>query len=239
MFALIKKEIRYFFTSPIGYTVIGLFVVINGLFLWILHTDYNIFDSGYADMLPFFRLSSWVFVFLIPALTMRCISEEKRSGMLDLLFTKPIGIHHIVLGKYFGILFLLGILLLPSLLYVFMLWTLGNPVGNLDVAGTIGSYTALFLLGSAFAAVGVWASSLSSNQVIAFVLSAFLCFFLFFGLDQTARLLLPESMISIGFQSHFDTISRGVIDSGSVFYFISVIAFFIYATVLSLKSFRA
>lgn len=238
MYALFKKEIRYFFTSSIGFTVIGLFVVLNGLFLWILKTEYNIFNSNFADLLPFFKISSWIFVFLVPALTMRCISEEKRSGMLALLLTKPISNQHIVLGKYFGILFLLLITLIPSFIYIYMVWILGNPVGNLDIAGTAGSYIALFLLVATFASVGLWASSITDNQIISFVLAAFLCFFLFFGLDQIAELIFPENLSKIGFQSHFDAISRGVIDSRNVIYFLSVIAFFLYITTLSLKSYK-
>ena len=184
MYALFKKEIRYFFTSPIGLTIIGLFIVLNGLFLWVFKTDYNIFNAGFADMLPFFRLSSWVFFFLVPAITMRSISEEKKSGMLALLFTKPVSTLQMVLGKYLGILFLLFVILLPSALYVYMVWVFGNPVGNLDIAGTVGSYIALFLLVASFASVGLWASSISSNQIISFVLAAFLCFFFFFGIAQ-------------------------------------------------------
>ncbi|ATA90266.1 gliding motility-associated ABC transporter permease subunit GldF [Capnocytophaga stomatis] len=238
MYALFKKEIRYFFTSPIGFTVIGLFVILNGLFLWILKTEYNIFNSNFADLLPFFKISSWIFVFLVPALTMRSISEEKRSGMLTLLFTKPVSTLQIVLGKYFGILFLLLIILIPSVIYIYMVWILGNPVGNLDIAGTIGSYIALFLLIASFAAVGLWASSVSNNQIISFVLAAFLCFFFFFGLDQIVELIFPENLSKIGFQSHFDAISRGVIDSRNIIYFLSVIAFFLYITTLSLKSYK-
>ncbi|MDO5106311.1 gliding motility-associated ABC transporter permease subunit GldF [Capnocytophaga sp.] len=238
MYALFKKEIRYFFTSPIGFTVIGIFVLLNGLFLWILKSDYNIFNSGFADLLPFFRISSWIFVFLVPALTMRAISEEKRSGMLALLFTKPVSIWRMVLGKYFGILFLLVIILIPSFLYIYMVWILGNPIGNLDVAGTIGSYVALLLLVATFAAVGLWASSVTANQIISFVLAAFLCFFLFFGLDQSVELLFPESFSQFGFQSHFEAISRGVIDTRDVLYFLSVIGFFLYVTTLSLNSYK-
>ncbi|MDO4229797.1 MAG: gliding motility-associated ABC transporter permease subunit GldF [Capnocytophaga sp.] len=238
MYALFKKEIRYFFTSPIGFTVIGLFVILNGLFLWILKTDYNIFNTGFADLLPFFRISSWIFVFLVPALTMRSISEEKRSGMLSLLLTKPISTLQITLGKYFGILFLLLVILIPSALYIYMVWILGNPVGNLDIAGTIGSYVALFLLIATFASVGLWASSVTNNQIISFVLAAFLCFFLFFGLDQTIELILPENFSQFGFQSHYDAISRGVIDSRNIVYFVSIIGFFLYITTLSLKNYK-
>ena len=238
MYALFKKEIRYFFTSPIGLTIIGLFIVFNGLFLWVFKTDYNIFNAGFADMLPFFRLSSWVFVFLVPAITMRSISEEKKSGMLALLFTKPVSTLQMVLGKYLGILFLLFVILLPSALYVYMVWVLGNPVGNLDIAGTVGSYIALFLLVATFASVGLWASSISSNQIIYFVLAAFLCFFFFFGIDQLIAFIAPEDFGGVGFQTHFDAISRGVLDTRNIVYFLSVISFFIYLTTLSLKAYK-
>ena len=238
MYALFKKEIRYFFTSPIGFTIIGLFIVLNGLFLWVFKTDYNIFNAGFADMLPFFRLSSWVFVFLVPALTMRSISEEKKSGMLALLFTKPVSTLQMVFGKYLGILFLLFVILLPSALYVYMVWVLGNPVGNLDIAGTVGSYIALFLLVATFASVGLWASSISSNQIISIVLAAFLCFFFFFGIDQLIAFVAPEDFGGVGFQTHFDAISRGVIDTRNIVYFLSVISFFIYLTTLSLKAYK-
>ncbi|ATA77947.1 conserved membrane hypothetical protein [Capnocytophaga canimorsus] len=238
MFALCKKEIRYFFTSPIGWTVVAISVILNGLFLWILQTDYNIFNNGFADLLPFFKLSSWMFVFLIPALTMRSISEEKKNGMLGLLLTKPISTIALVFGKYLGILFLILILLIPSLLYVYMLWQLGNPVGNLDVATTIGSYIALFLLASTFAAVGLWASAVSNNQIVSFVIATFLCFFLFFGLDAIVQMIFPNVMYGLGFQSHFDAISRGVIDSRNLLYFISVSVFFIIITSLFIKSYK-
>ena len=236
MFALFKKEIRYFFTSPIGLTIIGLFVVLNGLFLWVFKTDYNIFNAGFADLLPFFRLSSWIFVFLVPALTMRSISEEKKGGMLTLLFTKPISLSQIVVGKYLGILFLLFVILLPSVIYIYIVWVLGNPIGNLDIAGTIGSYIALFLLIATFAAVGLWASSVSSNQIISFVLAAFLCFFFFFGLYQFIALITSDDFSGFGFQTHFDAISRGVLDTQNIVYFLSIILFFIYLTTLSLKA---
>jgi gliding motility-associated ABC transporter permease protein gldF len=237
MYSLFKREICYFFTSPIGFTIIGLFIVLNGLFLWVFKTDYNIFNAGFADLLSFFRLSSWIFVFLVPALTMRSISEEKRSGMLTLLFTKPISALQMVLGKYLGILFLLFVILWSSFLYVYMVWVLGTPMGNLDIAGTIGSYIALFLLIASFAAVGLWASSISSNQIISFVLAAFLCFFFFFGFDQLLA-LSTDDFGGWGFQTHFDAISRGVLDTRNIVYFLSIIFFFLYLTTLSLKAYK-
>ena len=237
MYALFKKEVRYFFTSAIGLTIIGLFVVLNGLFLCVFKTDYTLFNAGFADLLPFFRLSSWLFVFLVPALTMRSISEEKRSGMLSLLFTKPVSTLQIVLGKYLGVLFLLFITLLPSVIFVYMLWVLGNPVGNLGIAETVGSYIALFLLIATFAAIGLWASAIGSSQMVSFVLAAFLCFFFFFGFDQLLSLLLPDAT-GYGLQVHFDAISRGVLDTRNIIYFLSIILFFIYLTTLSLKAYK-
>ena len=237
MYALFEKEVRYFFTSVIGLTIIGLFVVLNGLFLCVFKTDYNLFNAGFADLLPFFRLSSWLFVFLVPALTMRSISEEKRSGMLSLLFTKPVSTLQIVFGKYLGVLFLLFITLLPSTIFVYMLWVLGNPVGNLGIAETVGSYIALFLLIATFAAIGLWASAIGSSQMVSFVLAAFLCFFFFFGFDQLLSLLLPDAT-GYGLQVHFDAISRGVLDTRNIIYFLSIILFFIYLTTLSLKAYK-
>ena len=157
--------------------------------------------------------------------------------MLALLFTKPVSTLQMVLGKYLGILFLLFVILLPSALYVYMVWVLGNPVGNLDIAGTVGSYIALFLLVATFASVGLWASSISSNQIISFVLAAFLCFFFFFGFDQLLSLLLPDAT-GYGLQVHFDAISRGVLDTRNIIYFLSIILFFIYLTTLSLKAYK-
>lgn len=236
MIALFKKEIRYFFTSSVGYVIMGIFMLCNSLFLWLLQGNYNIFESGFSDLHPFFILSAWIFIFLVPAITMRTISEEKRTGMLTLLLTKPITPQQIILGKYLGILVLIISVLLPTLLFVYMVWQMGNPVGNLDIATTIGSYVALFLLASGFASVGLWASSVSQNQIVAFVLATFLNFFLFYGLDEIISLVAGETFIYFGFKNHFEDISRGVIDTRNVVYFLVVIAFFLYMALLSLKS---
>lgn len=236
MLALFKKEIRYFFTSSVGYIVIGIFMLCNNLFLWVLQGKYNIFETGFADLQPFFLLSAWIFVFLIPAITMRTISEEKRSGMLQLLFTRPISQWQIAFAKFLAVLSFCFVILLFSLLYVYMVWQLGTPVGNLDIASTIGSYIALFLLASAFISVGVWASSISQNQIIAFVIATFLNFLLFFGLDEIISIFVNNTMISFGFKVHFEDISRGVIDTRNVIYFLCVIIFFLCITVISLKT---
>ncbi len=236
MLALFKKEIRYFFTSSVGYIVIGIFILCNNLFLWVLQGKYNIFETGFADLQPFFLLSAWIFVFLIPAITMRTISEEKRSGMLQLLFTRPISQWQIAFAKFLAVLSFCFVILLFSLLYVYMVWQLGTPVGNLDIASTVGSYIALFLLASAFISVGVWASSISQNQIIAFVIATFLNFLLFFGLDEIISIFVNNTMISFGFKAHFEDISRGVIDTRNVIYFLCVTIFFLCITVISLKT---
>lgn len=236
MLALFKKEIRYFFTSSVGYIVIGIFMLCNNLFLWVLQGKYNIFETGFADLQPFFLLSAWIFVFLIPAITMRTISEEKRSGMLQLLFTRPISQWQIAFAKFLAVLSFCFVILLFSLLYVYMVWQLGTPVGNLDIASTVGSYIALFLLASAFISVGVWASSISQNQIIAFVIATFLNFLLFFGLDEIISIFVNNTMISFGFKAHFEDISRGVIDTRNVIYFLCVAIFFLCITVISLKT---
>lgn len=236
MLALFKKEIRYFFTSSVGYIVIGIFMLCNNLFLWVLQGKYNIFETGFADLQPFFLLSAWIFVFLIPAITMRTISEEKRSGMLQLLFTRPISQWQIAFAKFLAVLSFCFVILLFSLLYVYMVWQLGTPVGNLDIASTVGSYIALFLLASAFISVGVWASSISQNQIIAFVIATFLNFLLFFGLDEIISIFVNNTIISFGFKAHFEDISRGVIDTRNVIYFLCVTIFFLCITVISLKT---
>ena len=236
MNALFKKEIRYFFTSAIGYVVIGAFMLFSSLFLWVLSGEYNIFQTGFASLQPFFLLSAWIFVFLIPALTMRIISEEKRSGMLPLLFTYPISVWRIILAKYLSVLTILLILLAFSSIYVYIVWQLGAPKGNIDMASTIGSYIALFLLGATFVAVGMFASAMSQNQIIAFVIATFLNFLLFFGLDEIISIFVNNTMISFGFKAHFEDISRGVIDTRNVIYFLCVTIFFLCITVISLKT---
>lgn len=236
MKALFFKEIRYFFTSAIGYILIAVFMLTNALFLWILRGNYNIFETGFSDLYPFFTLSAWIFVFLIPAVTMRSLSEEKRTGMLPLLLTKPIKSFEIIIGKYFAILTLIVFILIFSLLFVFIVWKLGNPVGNLDVGSTIGSYIALFLLASAFASIGLWASSLTENQIVAFSLATFINFLLFFGIDEIISLFSPNFLVFLGFKNHFEEISRGVIDSRNIVYFLLVIAFFLYNATLLIKS---
>ncbi|WP_029036973.1 gliding motility-associated ABC transporter permease subunit GldF [Salinimicrobium xinjiangense] len=238
MIAVLKKEINSFFASPIGYLVIGLFLVINGLFLWVFKGEYNILDSGFASLEPFFMLAPWIFLFLIPAITMKSFSEEIRQGTLELLLTKPLTTIQLVLGKYFGALLLVVLALIPTLLYVVAIWNLGNPEGNLDGGVIIGSYFGLLFLGACYTAIGIFASILSPNQIVSFILAIFLCFIAYFAFEALAILNLFSSgafgIEELGIHAHYESISRGVIDTRDIIYFLSFITFFLALTNLSL-----
>jgi len=161
MLAILKKEINTFFSSPIGYVVIALFLLLNGLFLWVFKGDFNILDYGFADLSSFFLIAPWILLFLIPSVTMRSFSDEKKQGTMELLLTKPLSNLEIVLGKYFGAVILIIIALLPTLLYVYTVYQLGSPIGNLDVGSTMSSYFGLLFLVASYTAIGVFASTVS------------------------------------------------------------------------------
>ena len=238
MFSILKKEINSFFASPIGYLVIAVFLLLNGLFLWLFKGEFNVLDNGFADLSSFFLLSPWIFIFLIPAVTMRSFSDEKKQGTLELLLTKPIGHMQLVLGKYFGALILVIIAILPTLLYVYTISKLGNPEGNLDMGSIMGSYIGLLFLAAAYVAIGLFASTLSDNQIVAFIVAVFICFFLFFGFEGLSNYkLFGDSFIieKLGMSSHFDSMGRGVLDTRDLLYFISVTLIFIVMTKLNIK----
>jgi ABC-2 type transport system permease protein len=236
MLAILKREINSFFASPIGYLVIALFLVINGLFLWVFSGTFNILDGGFADLSAFFELAPWILLFLIPAVTMRAFSDEKKMGTLELLLTKPISLQNIVLGKYFGSVLLICIALLPTLLYVVTISSLGNPAGNWDVGSAIGSYIGLLFLVLAYTSVGVFTSTLSKNQIVAFIIAAFLCFVLYYGFEGLATLIGSEfSIEKLGMKAHFDSVARGVLDTRDILYFLSVSILFISLTILRLR----
>ena len=235
MIALIKREISAFFASTIGYLVIAVFLVINGLFLWVFKGDYNILDAGFADLAPFFELAPWVLLFLIPAVTMRSFSDELKMGTLELLVTKPISLKNIVLGKYIGAVLLILIALLPTILYIVTISQLGNPAGNWDAGSTIGSYIGLFFLVLAYTAIGVFSSTLSHNQIVAFIISVFLCFVLYYGFEGITNLGIDFPIETLGMKAHFDSVARGVLDTRDIVYFLSIAGFFIVCTILKLK----
>lgn len=241
MKSIVLREIKSFFGSPIGYLVIAIFLISNGLFLWVFQGEYNILNTGFADLTPFFTLAPWILTFLIPAVTMRSFSDEKKQGTIELLLTKPLTIWQIVNGKFIGSLLLIIMAIIPTFIYVKVISSLGLPEGNIDMGSTIGSYFGLLFLIGAYTAIGVFTSTLSENQIVAFIIAVFLCFFFYFGFEGLSS-LVPGSMSfisSLGMQNHFKSISRGVIDTRDVIYFLSITVLFLSFTVYQLKSFKS
>ena len=240
MFAIFRKEISGFFSSLTGYIVIIVFLLVNSLFMWVLPGEWNVLDNGYAGLDTLFFLSPWVFMFLVPAITMKMIAEEKRMGTIELIYSRPITERGIIYGKYFASVSLVLLALLPGLIYYFSVYQLGESPGSLDRGGTIGSFIGLFFLASVYASAGLFASSVTDNQVIAFIIAVLICFILFMGFDSFAYLpglkKLDEFVIRLGINEHYKSISRGVIDIRDVVYFIALVAFFNEATRLHLLS---
>jgi ABC-2 type transport system permease protein len=240
MLTLFKREIRNFLSSLIGYIVITVFLVLNGLFLWVLQLDFNILENGYANMDGLFMLAPFVFLFLIPAITMRSFAEEKRSGTIEMLMTKPLSDLQIILAKYFAGLVLVLFSLLPTLIYYATVYYLGSPMGNLDVGGTWGSYIGLLFLAATFVAIGLYASTLTSNQIISFIIALFLCGFFYIGFEMIYTLDIFGGLSlfiqQLGISDHYASISRGVVDSRDILYFLSIIAIFILLSKISLES---
>ncbi len=234
MIAIFKKEINGFFSSLTGYIVIIVFLVVNSLFMWAFPGEWNIFDSGYAGLDTIFFLSPWLFLFLVPAVTMRMIAEEKRLGTIELIYSRPITERELIWGKYLASVALVLMALLPGIIYYISVWSLGETPGNLDKGGIIGAFIGLFFLASVYASVGIYASSLTDNQVIAFILTVLICFILYMGFDSFAYLpglkTIDEFVIRLGINEHYKSISRGVIDIRDVAYFVAVVALFNEAT---------
>lgn len=238
MFAILRKEFNSFFASPIAYLVIGVFLLINGLFLWVFKDNFNILNAGFADVTPFFYLAPWVFLFLIPAITMKSFADEFNTGTIELLKTKPVSDWQIVLGKFTASLLLVVIAIIPTLMYVYTVYKLGNPIGNIDFGSTIGSYIGLLFLAATYTSIGLFTSTLSKNQIVAFILGIFITFFLFFGFDAIATSFGNSSLTikNIGINEHFKSISRGVIDTRDLIYFVSVTIFFLFLTKTRLEN---
>ena len=237
MKALLLREIKSFFGSPIGYLVIALFLLMNGLFLWVFNGEFNILNSGFADLGPFFKLAPWILIFLIPAVTMRSFSDEKKQGTIELLFTKPLSIWEIVNGKFFGAFLLIVIALVPTYIYVWIISYFGNPPGNIDIGSTLGSYFDLLFLVAAYTAIGIFTSAISDNQIIAFIIAVFVCFIFYFGFEGMASLFTDynRNIAALGMDSHFKSMSRGVIDTRDIIYFLSITVLFLSITVYNLK----
>lgn len=238
MKAILVREIKTFFGSLTGYLVIAVFLVLTGLFLWVFDGTYNILQSGYNNLNPFFQLAPLVLLLLIPAVTMKSISDERRQGTIELLVTKPLSLTQIVVGKFLGAFLLTVVALLPTLLYVFILNPYGNPPGNLDLGSTLGSYLGLLFLVAAYTGIGVFCSSLSENQIVAFILSVLICFVMYLGFDQVAEVFKSTLIEKFGMNYHYKSISRGVLDTRDLIYFGSITTFFLAATVFNLKNIR-
>ncbi len=234
MYSLFVKEISGFFHSLTGYIVIVVFLLINSLFLWVFDGPMNLLEGGYATLDPLFSLAPWVFLVLAPAITMRSFAEEKKAGTLDLLLTRPVTEMQIVLAKYFAAIVLVALALLPTLIYYYSVVYLGNPPGNIDKGGTWGSYIGLLFLASAYASIGICCSSLTDNLIISFILAVMVSLFICYGLEQVSVLMsmgkFGNFILSLSIIEHYRSMSRGVIDTRDVVYFIALITVFLILT---------
>ncbi len=239
IFSIFKKEIFQYLNTASGYISMVVFFVATWLFCWVFPST-NFFEYGYAEMGTFFEIAPYIFLFLVPALTMRLFSEEFRLGTIELLVTKPIGDFNIIIGKYLSAWFLVLLAILLTFCFFTSMYQLAYPIGNIDISGIMGSYLGLWLLGGVFCAIGVFASSTTDNQIIAFILSFVLSFILYDGISRIAEIESIGANFSYFLQnfslnSHFQSLGRGVIDSRDLVYFLSIIFFFLYLTRISLR----
>lgn len=241
MTAVFLKELNTFLSSLIAYMVLGVFLLATGLLVWVF-PDTSVLEYGYAELDALFSFAPYVLMFLAPAITMRMLAEEKKLGTIELLLTRPLRDSQIILGKYLSAAFLVLLAILPTLIYYISLYLLGNPQGNIDSAGTFGSYLGLFLLGAAFAAIGLFSSALTDNQIVAFLLAVFLCFIFYTGFASLAALDVWGTtgyvIQQLGMEFHYQDLSKGLIDSRPLVYFLSLIALFLFATKTVLASRR-
>lgn len=239
MLQILSKEFNSYLNSLIAYIVIGVFLTGIGLLMWVFPNT-SVLAYGYADMDTLFSLGPYILMFLVPAITMRTFAEEKKSGTLELLITKPLTDWDIIVGKFLASWLLMGFALLPTLLYYYTIFQLGNPVGNIDTPGVTGSYIGLLALGGVFCALGICSSAMTSNQIVAFLLASFLCFFLFTGFDGLSALPALSgfglTIKRLGILYHYESLSKGLIDSRDLLYFLSVMILTLSVTKLILGS---
>jgi ABC-2 type transport system permease protein len=242
MRALYFKEIKSFLSSIIGYIFILIYLIASGLFHWIISTNTNLLQGSEADLIPFFNLSPVIFLILIPAITMRSIAEERRTGTIELLFTRPISDFQILMAKYLAGVTLMIIAIIPTFVYYVSMHYLGNPVGIIDDGATFTSYIGLILLGAVFVSIGIFASSITNSQIVAFIVAMFLSWFFYDGLTLLGSFNLMGKFDYVvqylGLSFHYDSIKRGVIDTSDIVYFLSVIAVFIFAALTVIKSIK-
>lgn len=240
MRALYAKELRSFLNSINGYVVMVVFLLITGLYMWLFEGDFNQIDRGFADLDTLFFIAPWVFLFLIPAITMRTFAQERAEGTIELLLTKPLSKFQVILAKFLAGLSLTILALIPTLVYYVTIIYLGNPTNNVDHGGVWGSYLGLIFLSSAFVSIGIFSSSLTNNQIVAFIISLFMCFFLYFGFSALASFNLlgtfDNLMMNLGIQQHYSSMSRGVIDTRDITYFLGVTSIFLLLTNYNLET---
>lgn len=242
MRALYLKEINSFLSSIIGYVFIIIYLIASGLFHWIISFNTNLLEGAESDLIPFFNLSPVIFLILIPAITMRSIAEERRTGTIELLLTRPISDLKIILAKYFAGVTLLIIAIIPTICYFISMYYLGKPVGIIDVGATFTSYIGLILLGSVFVAIGIFASCLTNSQIVAFILAMFLCWIFYDGFNLLGNFSqiggLDYIIQYIGIEFHYDSIKKGVIEISDIIYFISLIVLFISCSLTIVKTLK-
>jgi ABC-2 type transport system permease protein len=239
MYSIFLKEVRSFLSSLIAIIVIVVFLIANGLFLWVFK-ETNILDNGYANIDPLFELAPIIFIFLISAITMRSFSEEKKTGTFETLTTKPISDMGIIMGKFLAALTIVVLAILPTLLYYYTVHKLSVPVGNIDTGALIGSYIGLLLLSAGYISIGLFSSIITDNQIVSFILSMFLCFFIFTVFDFLGSFEWLKNnnffVEWLGINYHYKNISRGVVDTRDIIYFISLIILFVWLTKIKLNS---
>src|SRR5574344_158094 len=234
MWNIFKKEFKSFFNTPTGYIIVGLFLFSISLFLWVIPGEYNVLDNGYANLDGLFYMAPWFFLFLCPAITMRLFAEEKQQGTIELLLTRPIKRINIVLGKFFAGWVLVVVALLPTLIWYVSVNFLAEPFGNVDSGAFWGAFIGLILLAAVYTSVGLFASSISSNQLVSFVLAVVACFTLFYGFELVGSLFsngdTAYAVQSVGINAHYKSMCRGVIYSRDLVYMIGISALFIFLT---------
>jgi ABC-2 type transport system permease protein len=239
MWSIFSKEVNSFLSSLVGYIAMSVFLLGTGLFMWVF-PDYSVISYGFSSMDSFFSMSPYIFLFLIPAITMRSFAEEIQTGTIELLATRPLSDWQILMGKYLACLFLIFISILPSFIYFFSVWELGMPKGNLDIGAAVGSYIGLFFLGAVFASIGIFASSLTKNQIVAFIMGLFFCAFAYDAFSSLSRLPIffggADSIVEyLGINFHYSSVSKGLVDTRDILYFVSIIAIFLFATKTALE----
>ncbi len=240
MLSIFKKELRSFFSNATGYIVIGIFLLLTGLFLWVIPGQFNVLDAGYANLDGLFYLAPWLFLFLVPAVCMRFFAEEKQTGTWELIQTKPLSAWQIILGKYFAGLLLVVLALLPTIIYYISVSYLAQPVGNVDAGQFWGSFIGLIFLAVAYTSIGIFSSSITRNQIVAFIIALVISFFMFYGFDLLSSFFSGGAEIhfleNLGIHSHYKSMSRGVIDSRDLVYFLVVCGLFLSSSVLKINN---